>query len=203
MAAARVLLAAGFLEWPRDLTLALAHWDAATESFRRLGDDRYLSYALALSSGCFIGDAERYEEGLRRSDEGIALARTVGELPLIAQALNVKGELTRVHGDDDTALTLYEEGLDLAIAAGDQAHVTVFLANLSYLADHRRDFVAARELSCEALRLCRVIGRRMMAAWTLSELAGPEIGLGRPQRRALRRCRRRCAGRARRPAPPR
>ena len=182
---AHVLLAAGFLEWPRDLTLALAHWDAATESFRRLGDDRYLSYALALSSGCFIGDAERYEEGLRRSDEGIALARTVGELPLIAQALNVKGELTRVHGDDDTALTLYEEGLDLAIAAGDQAHVTVFLANLSYLADHRRDFVAARELSCEALRLCRVIGRRMMAAWTLSELAGPEIGLDRPERGAL------------------
>ena len=104
-----MLLAAGFLEWPRDLTLALAHWDAASESFRRLGDDRYLSYALALSSGCFIGDAERYEEGLWRSDEGIALARTVGELPLIAQALNVKGELT-----GSTATTtrpaLYEEG---------------------------------------------------------------------------------------------
>jgi tetratricopeptide (TPR) repeat protein len=182
---ARVHLAAAFLEWPRDLARALQHWDRAVDAFRRLGDDRYLSYALSLSAGSFIGNFEEYEEGLRRCREGIALARQVGERPLIAQALNVLGELARVRGDDDLALTAYEEGRDLAIAAGDAAHLTVFIANLSYLADHRGDFQEAREANCEALVMCRALGRRMMAAWTLSELAGPEVGLGRPERGAL------------------
>jgi predicted ATPase/DNA-binding SARP family transcriptional activator len=183
--AGRVLLAAGFVEWPRDQSATLRHWEQATEIFRRLGDARYLSYALGLSAGCFIGDAERYHEALQRSDEAINLARKVGELPLIAQALNVKGELARVHGDDASALIAYEEGLELARSAGDGAHTTVFLANLSYLADHRGDYDTARELNLEALRMCRALGRRMMAAWTLSELAGPEVGFERPERGAL------------------
>jgi hypothetical protein len=164
---------------------ALTHWDSAVDIFRRLGDDRYLSYALGLSAGSFIGDEERYDEGLRRCHEGIALARQVGEGPLVAQALNVLGELARVHGDDELARVAYEEGRDLAISAEDAAHLTVFIANLSYLADHRGDYLAARELSCEALTMCRALGRRMMAAWTLSELAGPETGLGRPDRGAV------------------
>jgi hypothetical protein len=125
-----------------------------------------------------------YLEALARCDEGVALARIVGERPLVAQALNVKGELARVHGDDAQALAAYEEGRELAIAAGDEAHLTVFLANLSYLADHGGDVAEARALGCEALRRCRSLGRRMMAAWTVSELAGPELGLGRPERGA-------------------
>jgi hypothetical protein len=180
----RVLLAAGLLEWPREPLVAFAHWDRAAGLFRAVGDDRYHAYALALSSGPFVGDVERYEWALARCDRAIALAREVGEQPLIAQALNLRGELTRVHGDDDAALAAYEEGRDLAAAAGDEAHLAVFLANLSYLADHRADHAEARRLGCEALLLCRALGRRMMAAWTISELAGPEIGLGRPERGA-------------------
>jgi predicted ATPase/DNA-binding SARP family transcriptional activator len=181
----RVLLAAGALEWPREPPAASVHWDRAVELFRAVGDDRYYAYALALSSGPFVGDADRYEWALARCDEAIALAREVGDAPLIAQALNVRGELTRVHGDDDAALAAYEEGRELAAAAGDEAHLAVFLANLSYLADHRGDYREAWRLGCEALTRCRALGRRMMAAWTVSELAGPEIGLGRPERAAV------------------
>ena len=70
-------------------------------------------------------------------------------------------------------------------AAGDEAHLGVFLANLAYLADHRGDYETARRLGRDALRLCWSLGRRMMAAWTVSELAGPELGLGRPEHGAL------------------
>jgi predicted ATPase len=181
----RILIAAGLVEWPRDQHVARVHWERATEIFRELGDRRHLAYALALSAGTFIADDARYEEGLDRCDEGIALARAVGERPLIAQALDVRGELTRVRGDDDAALAAYEEGMALAVAAGDRAHQTVFLANLAYLADHRGEYEEARRLGCESLRLCRSLGRRMMAAWTVSEMAGPELGLGRPERAAV------------------
>jgi predicted ATPase/DNA-binding winged helix-turn-helix (wHTH) protein len=181
---ARLHLAAGFVEWPYDEVKARAHWERAVDAFRRQRDDRRLAYTLALSAGTYIGDDAMYEHAMARCDEGVALARIVGDRPLIAQALNVKGELTRVHGDDTQALAAYEEGRDLAIAAGDEAHLTAFLANLGYLADHRGDVAEARALGCEALRRCRTLGRRMMAAWTVSELAGPELRLGRPERGA-------------------
>jgi len=177
-------LAAGFLAWPRDQAEAADHWGRSIDAFRALGDDRYLAYALGLSSGSHIGDLERYGEAMARCDEALGIARTVGDRPLIAQILNVQGELARVHGDDDLAHAAYVEGEALAVAAGDRAHQSVFLANLAYLAAHRGDPVEARRLATEALRLCWSLGRRMMAAWTVSELAGPELDLGRPERAA-------------------
>src|SRR5215207_2862762 len=182
---ARLQLTAGFMEWPRNQLVAREHWDEAIVAFRALGDDRYLAYALGLVPGTYVGDAGGYDLAMGLCDEGIALARRVGDRPLIAQALNVKGELARVHGDDDLALTVYEEGKALAEASGDEAHLILFLANLAYIADHRGDYEEARRLGCDALRLCWSLGRRMMAAWTVAQMAGPELGLGRPERGAL------------------
>jgi len=181
LVAARLHLAAGFVEWPRDQGAARVHWEQAATAFRRLDHRRYLAYALMLCSGTYIGDPSGYDRGVALCDDGIDLARQVGEKPLIAQGLNIRGELTRVAGDDRLALAAYEEGRDLAAAAGDEAHLSVFLANLAYLADHRGDHETSRRLGREALRLCWSLGRRMMAAWTVSELAGPELGLGRPK----------------------
>lgn len=181
---ARLHLAAGFVEWPRDPMVAREHWTQAVAAFRALGDDRHLSYALALASVTYVGDSDHYESAFALCDESIELARRVGERPLVAQALNVKGELARVHGDDPTALRAYEEGRDLAAAVHDDAHLGMLLGNLSFLADRRGDYLEARRLGQQALRLCWPLGRRMMAAWMVAELAGPEIGFGRPERGA-------------------
>ncbi|HEX6246616.1 MAG TPA: BTAD domain-containing putative transcriptional regulator [Nocardioidaceae bacterium] len=183
--AARLRLAAGFVEWPRDQLVARRHWEEAVDRFRSLGHQRYLAYALALTSVTYVGDRDAYGLGMRLCDESIELARGVGERPLIAQALNIRGELARVHGDDDTARVAYLEGRDLALAALDRTHLCFFLANLGYLADHRGEYDEARRLGCESLRISWALGRRMMSAWTVSELAGPEVGLGRPERGAL------------------
>jgi predicted ATPase/DNA-binding SARP family transcriptional activator len=178
---ARLLVAAGFVTWPTDPVTARGHWSESIDRFRALGDDRYLSYSLGLLSGTWIGDREGHDRAVAMCDESIALARQVGEAPLIAQALNIRGELDRVYGDDESALAAYTEGMAQAAAAHDDAHVSVFLANLAYLADHRGDYEEARRLGRQALRTCWSLGRRMMAAWTVSEMAGPEIGLGRPE----------------------
>jgi predicted ATPase/DNA-binding SARP family transcriptional activator len=182
--AARLRLAAGIAEWPVDVLAARRHWTAAIASFRALGHDEYLSSSLGLAAVSYAGDGASFDLAMRLCDEAIVLAREAGEAPLLAEALNTKGELARVLGDDDLALTAYEEGRDLAASADDAHHLSFFLANLSFLADHRGDHEEARRLVCEALRLCLSLGRRLMAAWTISELAGPELGLGRPEQGA-------------------
>jgi predicted ATPase len=181
---ARIRLAAGFLEWPRNQLDARAHWQRATELCRRLGDSRLLAYALAVKSATYVGDHEGYARAMQLNDEALGLARQAGAPGLVAQVLNVRGELSRVAGDDALARAAYEEGLELSEAAGDESYVSVLLANLSYLADHRGEYDEARRLDREALRICWSHGRRLMAAWTVSELAGPEHGLGRSERGA-------------------
>ncbi len=179
--AGRLLVAAALLTWTQDPPRARDYWDQATSRFRSLGNDRYLSYALGLAAGTYIGDEESYELALRLSEEAISLGRTVGDRPLIAQSLNVMGELARDHGDDDLALQCYLEGRDLAAAADDRAHESVFLANLAYLAEHRGEYEEARSLARQALRLSWSLGLRMVSAWTVSGIAGPELGLGHPR----------------------
>jgi predicted ATPase len=177
----RLHLAAGTVEWPRDRLVARRHWSKAIEGFRELGDDAYLSYTLALTSVTYIGDAEDYQAALALCDQGISLARAVGDPRLTARALNMKGELARVHGDDELALAAYDEGRRIAEEDGDLATLGIFLGNLAFLADHRGDYHEAGRLSHEALRLSWAHGRRMAAAWLLTELAGVALGLGRPE----------------------
>ncbi len=178
-------LAAGFVLWPVDQLAARTHWELAVVKFRAIGDTRMLAFSLPKAAATYLGYPEHFDLAIRLCDEGIALSRDVGEGPLIAQGLNVRGELTRVAGRDDLARAAYEEGRDLAIAAGDDAHLSLFLANLSYVAEHDGDYHDARRLGCEALRLASSQGRRLMSAWTVDTLAGAELGLGRPERGAV------------------
>lgn len=176
--AARIRLAAGFLAFPRSQPEARVHWERSTELFRSLGETRLLAYSLAVVSATYLSSIEESEAAMRINDEALALARSVGGPALIAQVLNIRGELTRVAGDDDLAQAAYEEGLQISTDLDDEMYVSVFLSNLSYLADHRGEYGEARRLTHQALRICWSIGRRLMAAWTISQLAGPEHGLG-------------------------
>jgi predicted ATPase/DNA-binding winged helix-turn-helix (wHTH) protein len=182
---AMLQLAAGFVFWPVDYLTTRGHLEAAAAAFERLGDDRYLSYTLNLTAGTFIGERERYEWGRQRNDRALELARRVGEGPLVASALNVLGELARVHGDDATARAAYEEGRALAIACGDAQHAAMFDGNLAFIAEHEGRFAAAHRLATESLRQAWALGRRLTGAEGISLLAGPELALGRPERSAM------------------
>jgi tetratricopeptide (TPR) repeat protein len=182
---ARIELAGGLAEWDRDLLAARVHLEKAATTFRALEHQRHLAFSLTMGAGTYISDRDGYPSAMAQCDEAIELARRVGEGPLIAQALNVKGELARVRGDDDTARAAYEEGRDLAESAGDRAHLSIFLADLGYLAEHRGEHAEAHRLTREGLRLCLSLGRRMVAACLVSHLAGPELAMGRPERGAL------------------
>lgn len=145
----------------------------------------YARAALAWTAMTFLGEEAGYRDALRLSDRAIGLARVVGEAPLVAQALNVKGELARMHGDGALARAAYEEGRELAARVGDDAQLSVFLAHLGHLAVAAGAFDEGRRLEQRALALAWAAGRRMLAAWFVSDLAGPELGLGRPERAAV------------------
>lgn len=149
------------------------------------GSARYLACALALSAASRIGDAGLYAEARRLSDESVALARQVGERPLLAQALNIRGELTRVHGERDVARAAYEEGREVAAGAHDDTHLAMLSSNLGYLAVDRGDAAEGRRLKRDALSLAWSSGRRMVAAWFVLELAAPALALGRPDLAAV------------------
>jgi predicted ATPase/DNA-binding SARP family transcriptional activator len=181
IASARIRLAAGFMAFPSDRREARAHWERSTALFRGLGVTRLVAYGLAVTSATYIDDADSIERAMRMNDEALALGRGVGSPALVAQVLNIRGELTRVAGHDDLAREAYEEGLQISSDLGDDMYVSVFLSNLSYLASHRGDPEEARRLTHRALRICWSQGRRLMSAWTISQLAGPEHAMGRAE----------------------
>jgi predicted ATPase/DNA-binding SARP family transcriptional activator len=176
---ARIRLAAGFMAFPLDRTEARAHWERATRLFRDLDQTRLVAWGLAVTSATYIGDVAQLGLAMRTNDEALALGRGAGSPALVAQVLNIRGELTRVAGRDDEAREAYEEGLQISSDLDDEMYVSVFLSNLGYLADHRGDPDEARRLTHRALRICWGQGRRLMAAWTVSQLAGPEHATGR------------------------
>jgi predicted ATPase/DNA-binding SARP family transcriptional activator len=178
---ARLHLAAGWVERSTNLEGARQHWSTAIERFRALGHQRYLACALVWRSVGYVHDPDHYDVARELGEEGIRRARAVGERGLLIQALNVRGELARAHGDDDVALAHYQEACALAAECGDDTGLSVYLSNLAYLAARRDDWAEARRLACDALQRARALGRRMTTAWVVSQLAGPELALGRPE----------------------
>jgi len=181
----RLHLSAGFVEWSRSEEVPRRHWEAATDLFRRLGHDRYLAYALNLTSASYVGHRDHHDRAMALNDEANALARRLGQLPLLTATLNGRGELTRVHGDGELARSAYEEARELAMATGDDQHLAMLNGCLSFLADHAGDYPEARRLAVEGLRLSWSAGRRITAAQSLVQVAGPDLGLGHPVRAAV------------------
>jgi hypothetical protein len=183
---AQLHLAAGIVEWTRDQQVARLHWTRAIDLFRTLGEDHDLAYATALAAVSHVGVPEDYASALAQCEGAIALARRVGDVSLVARTLNMKGELARVAGEDDLACQAYEEGRSLAVVVGDDLALPLFLGNLSFLAAHRGDHAESLRLSLDALQRAWGIGRRMMAAGILSQLAGAiHLALGRPDLAAV------------------
>lgn len=181
----RLHLAAGLLGFPSSPTRARRDLECAAQLFRERGESMLLAYALAVCSATYMHDPEQYGVAMRTNGEALELARRIGSPALVVQVLNVRGEVTRVAGHDELARAAYEEALQLSREVGDDNYVSLLLCNLSYVAEHRGDHARARRLNLEGLRICWGLGRRLMAAWAISQLGGPEHGLGRPERGAV------------------
>lgn len=176
---ARVLLASGLVGW-HDGDLAAAHTALARagELFGRTGDDARRTLARAFLALSTLDDPDRSRWATAELDHAVESARTASRPGLLVEVLNARGEYARTAGDDEAARRSYEEAATRAEEIGDRTMHSVALANLSYLACHDGRFDEARDIARKALRLCAAEGRRLMAAWSVHELAGPASGLG-------------------------
>jgi len=132
-------------------------------------------------AGTWMGDPAAVDQALTLCQQGVALARRVGEAPLVAHALNVLGEVLRLHGDRDAARAAYDEALALARTAGDEGHQLVLELNLAALALGDDEPERALDLCRQALRQAIDLNAAALAASALSMVAGPTAALGAPE----------------------
>jgi predicted ATPase/DNA-binding winged helix-turn-helix (wHTH) protein len=174
-----VLATQGRLAWVRDdQDEARDAWHRAAELFRRVGDERHRAYVTAYLAVTLLADPDRWDEGRGLTERGIGMARSVGDPGLLAEVLTILGEFCRATGDDESAREAYEEAARLSEGLGDVTQLSIALANLNYLHCHVGEYGEAREIGRRALGLCSSQGRRLLSAWSVSELAGPALGLG-------------------------
>jgi predicted ATPase/class 3 adenylate cyclase len=113
------------------------------------------------------GDLARAETALQN---GLALARELGDRPNVALALNTLGVLAYIQGGYEQARTLNEESLALYRELNDSWGIASTLNELAMLATGEGDFERAGAMYEEALALARRSGQRRAVAILLFEL---------------------------------
>jgi predicted ATPase/class 3 adenylate cyclase len=179
-------IAAGFFAYADGIRLsARRHWERALTAFRSVGDQVRISWVLGWIAVTYAGEPDHYDDALALVNDAVALARGLDERPrIVADALTAKGEIARLRGDDPLARACYGEALAIVQPIGNERYVARLNANLAYIASHQGDHHTALGLLLDALEASWKLGHRVFVAWTLSELAAPELGLGRPDRAA-------------------
>jgi predicted ATPase/DNA-binding CsgD family transcriptional regulator len=178
---AKLLLAAGHLTMLYELETARDYFERALRLFRELQDEFNTAWALI-----FLGYTmmTSNETAWATADEGLALFRRMNHKPGIAQALNILGEVARFNGDDSRARIAYEECLVIVHETGEARRMRFMLSNLSFIALHEGDYVRARELGEQALRLSLEMNNRLDTADVMAGLAGIIGIMGEPERAA-------------------
>ena len=168
---AGVLLTAGFHAYGKYRDDAVDLFDRSAALYEQAGDDAHRALALVWAAGAHeILDAD-LDAARRCLEEGTALAREVGATHVVAQALNMHGEMERTVGNYELARAIQEEGLSLARQTGEQRRVAMISHNLGLIAHHLGDDTTAERLIRESLALSNEIGFDAQTAHSLIALA--------------------------------
>jgi hypothetical protein len=157
----------------------------ALDVARATGDVLYEAYTTIDVAHTYLGSAEDYERALALVRHGTDLARAAGVPVLVGNGCNVEGELSRIHGDDDTADAAYRAGIEMGRATGDHQRDAVGHGNLVYIATRRGALDEAVELARYAVDLSQRYGHRSELPWVAIALAGALVQLGRVEDAAV------------------
>jgi non-specific serine/threonine protein kinase len=118
-----------------------------------------------------VGIESEYKAALAMCEEGVFLLREIDDKAGVAQALNIVGELTRVHGDMPRAKEAYEECLEIAREIGDTLREGIQYLNLGAISLKEGDYKRAQALTLKSLRLSEEIDLIIFTTDALSSLA--------------------------------
>jgi predicted ATPase len=121
---------------------------------------------------------DKSEEARVALDEGLALARELGDLALELYLLNIFAEDAINWSELAEAERLLTEVYTRAVAAGNRHATKGALNNLSVVADERGDVMQAQEYTRQAVAIARELGAQSDIALFLINLADGDIKLG-------------------------
>ncbi len=127
---------------------------------------RLLIYLASFSR--YLGDPQR---GRALLEEGMALARRLGEWSAVALALNSLGILAGMRGDRVAERKFFRESLDIARSLNDRVRMAVELSNLASAECKAGNYEKSQRLSKQSASLCREIGHRRGLARAVQNLA--------------------------------
>jgi diguanylate cyclase (GGDEF)-like protein len=172
------------------ITLGLSrYWDSGRHiSEGRQWHDRVLTRpvwlpdrlrAELLASAAFLASVQDdLAATLQLGDEGLSLARGLGDHKILAQALNVVAIAARMFGDYDRARELHSEGLALCQEHDDKPGVASASSNLAMLAVNVGDLDTAHELGVRTLDLQRELGNTLELTLTMLNLCEVHLRRG-------------------------
>lgn len=123
---------------------------------------------------CLMETQGDYEAARALLQEGLAVARSVGEKQCIAELLLSLGDATVYLGDFETARTLFEEGRVYA-NKGSGADALNGLGTLAY---YEGDYETARTLVAQSAAIKRELGERILLAYQLNLLGKIVMDMG-------------------------
>jgi predicted ATPase/class 3 adenylate cyclase len=169
---AGVYMTAGFHSYLGYLPDAVELMDEAVALYERTGDPVRQSLAQIWAAGSremLLQDVDAARRGIVT---GLDLARSVDATPVVAQALNMLGELERTEGNYELAREIQIEGLELSRVTGEDRRVAMMTHNLGFIAHHLGDDDEAQRLLLESLDLSleqRFIAQTAHSLFGLSE----------------------------------
>jgi predicted ATPase len=166
-----------FFWWVRGLFRDGLHW--LELMLDRSGAERSHAYAGALWGAgllrAVVGDGDR---ALRLLEEGLALARSLGDESRVARSLDVLGVLAFFQDDLLHARELFEESIAVARDAGDEWCLADALGTVGSIYPLQGEFERSRTAGTEALGIARRHGDRQGMRMALFALALAAARLG-------------------------
>jgi DNA-binding SARP family transcriptional activator/class 3 adenylate cyclase len=159
---------------------AVLHWsERALGHLEPRGNSRDLALALIIL-GWTHRRSGRFDEAEPLLRRAVAIAATVGDAVISAQASVSLGKCLQQSGNPAAGVPLLEHSLELARHAGDLPVLLRALVDLSEAHEEATgDYRRAEQLMREGLELARRAGHRQQIAWMESNLADYLVDMGR------------------------
>ncbi len=176
----QLLMSGGFIAFSlHDPAESRRLYEAALRIERRLGNQSEEA-SILISLGLTSSDSS--DVSLETTEEGLALARQIGDKSEIAHGLNVLGEIHRILGDYVAAKRVYEEALPITREIGHSLREAMLIANLGIVAFNLGDHEQARARFRESYQLGLETGNDFIIAEGLLFGGGIVGAAGQPER---------------------
>lgn len=122
-----------------------------------------------------------YGAALVHAEAGLALARDLGDIVEVAQALHLAGSAHQARGELAIAAEMFEDATSLLKDSSDHRLANLIRYGIAFLAVQRGDCKAAADILAECLIAARAEGDVSRTAYYLDALAWAQRGLNEPQ----------------------